>query len=433
MFKKHKREAITLRRDLGLFDATLAGIGIIVGAGIYVLIGSAAGLAGNAVWLSFVISALVAFLTGLSYAELSSIYQDASGEYSYVEHGINKRVAFVVGFLVMISLVVGSAAVSLGFAGYLNELLRLDNLFLLAICSIIFFTGINLLGIKNSMKLNILLTGLSVLGLVFVIALSVPKLGSINYFEMASDLSGVFKAASLIFFAYIGFESIVKLSEETKNPTKTIPAALLLSLLISTALYISVAFSAISILGWEQLSKSNAPLADVAYAIMGSKAWLIVLIIAIVSTGNTILLSLIAMSRMLYSMSKKYVNLSFLSAVSKTTKTPHISVLISGALTIAFLFAGSLNTVAEITNFIVFVVFAAINISVIRLRFMRHRHEAFHEPVNIGKVPILALLGFAASVMMILNLSLNVILIGTAIIIAGFALTFVLKETEAEY
>src|SRR3989344_1749718 len=123
MFKRHKRETLTLRRDLGLFEAVLAGVGIIVGAGIYVLIGAAAGYAGNAVWLSFVISAVVALLTGLSYAELSSIYPEASGEYSYVEHNFNKKFAFVIGYLVVFSLVIGAAAVSLGFAGYLGTVL----------------------------------------------------------------------------------------------------------------------------------------------------------------------------------------------------------------------------------------------------------------------------------------------------------------------
>ena len=97
-----------LKRELTLVDVTMAGVGIIVGAGIYVLIGSAAGYAGNAVWLSFLIASAIAFLTGLSYAELSSIYSEDSGEYSYVEHAFGKALAFIVGYLVIFALIVGA-------------------------------------------------------------------------------------------------------------------------------------------------------------------------------------------------------------------------------------------------------------------------------------------------------------------------------------
>ena len=128
MFKKHKRELITLRRNLGFFEATLAGVGIIVGAGIYVLIGAAAKYSGNALWLSFLISAVVAFFTGLSYAELSSMYSDDSAEYTYVEHAFNRNLAFMIGYLVILSLIIGAATVSLGFSGYLIHLIGTGRL-----------------------------------------------------------------------------------------------------------------------------------------------------------------------------------------------------------------------------------------------------------------------------------------------------------------
>jgi basic amino acid/polyamine antiporter, APA family len=419
MFKKHKREALTLRRDLGLFDATLAGVGIIVGAGIYVLIGTAAGYAGNAVWISFIISAIVAFLTGLSYAELSSIYCKDSGEYCYVEHNFGKSIAFVTGYLVMLALVLGAAAVSLGFSGYLNTLMNFGNVTILAIFSILLFTVINITGIKASMKLTIVLTGLSVLGLLIVIFFTVPKIGSVNYFEMI-NLSGVFKAASLIFFAFIGFESVVKLSEETVNPRKTIPLALLLSIGISTILYVLVAISAVSTLGWKQLAASSAPLTDVMTAAMGSNAGHIVTIIAIVSTGNTILLSLIAMSRMVYSMCKDYKKLRIFSKINSFTKTPLNAILVSTGITILFVLVGNLRVVAEITNYFVFVVFAVINLALIKSRYVKHRHEMFHEPFNLGKFPLLALLGFMSTVFLMLNLEKIVLLLGSILTGIGF-------------
>lgn len=428
MFKRHKREALTLRRDLGLFDATLAGVGIIVGAGIYVLIGAAAGLAGNAVWLAFLISAIVAFLTGLSYAELSSIYPDASGEYSYVEHNINKQTAFVVGFLVMISLVISAAAVSLGFAGYLDTFMGLGKPLAIAIATIIIFTVVNLIGIKQSMKLNILFTVLSILGLVIVFILSLGKMGSVNYFEMPNGLTGVFKAASLIFFAYIGFESVVKLSEETKNPKKIIPLSLLLSLFISTVLYIAVAFSAISVLGWQELAASKAPLADVANTIVGGNAFIVISLIAIVSTGNTVLMGLVAMSRMLYGMAKKYETFSILTTISSHSKTPYVAVVLSGALAIIFVYIGNLQLIAEITNFIVFVIFAVVNYCLLASRFRNHPAAKFRSPFNAGKVSVSAALGMVASVLMIIHLHRIVMFYGIMITFIGYGISFFLKE-----
>ncbi|MBN1502069.1 amino acid permease [Candidatus Woesearchaeota archaeon] len=426
MLRKHKREGITLRRDLGLFDATIAGVGIIVGAGIYVLIGAAAGHAGNGLWISFLISAFVAYLTGLSYAELSSIYSEDSGEYSYVEHTYGKKVAFVVGYLVILSLIIGAAAVALGFSGYLNAFFGLSSIVPIAIVSIILFSLINFIGIRQSIKINIICTILSLLGLIIIIVSSVPKLGKIDYFDIPSFV-GVLKASSLIFFAFIGFESVVKLSEETKNPRKNIPIALLLSLGISSLIYILVGISSISTLSWSSLATSRAPLAEVAQSAIGEYAWYIVSVIAIVSTANTVLMLLIAMSRMLYSMSHDYSKLNFLSKINKRTSTPHLAIMVSALATIAFVLVGNIEVVAEITNFSVFIVFTLINLALIKSRYIKHRHEMFREPFNIGKFPLLALVGFATTLLMIFNLELIVIISGVIMTLFGFLFYRLLK------
>ena len=421
MIKKHRRKTITLKRDLGLFEATIAGIGIIVGAGIYVLIGAAAGHAGNGIWISFLIAAFVALLTGFSYAELSSIYDDASGEYSYVEHTFGKKFAFIVGYLVLLAGIIGAAAVSLGFAGYFNALFGLNNTIITALFAIIFFTLINLKGIKQSMRVNSVLTVVSILGLLFIIFLALPRIGSIDYFDFTS-IAGIFKASSLIFFAYLGFDSVVQLSEETKNPRKNIPKALLLALGISTLIYILVAFASISVIDPQILGQSSSPLSDVATAILGSKAGLLLAVIAVLATSNTILLELIAMSRLIYGMSQSYVKLNFLSTVNKFTNTPHFAIIATSIFVALFMLIGNIETVAEITNFAVFIIFAAINLALIKSRYIKHRKEKFHEPFNIGKFPLMALLGLITTLLMIINLELNVILIGIGLIIFGFIL-----------
>jgi len=430
MIRKHKRKAITLRRDLGLFEATLAGIGIIVGAGIYVMIGAAAGYAGNSVWISFIIAAFVAFLTGLSYAELSSIYTEDSGEYSYVEHNFNKRIGFVTGYLVVVSLLIASAAVSLGFSGYLNQLFGSNHVPEIAIAVIALFSVINYIGIKQSIRLNIGFTILSILGLIFIVLVSASKIGSIDYFEI-TNYGGIFKAASLIFFAFIGFESIVKLSEETKNPRKNIPLALILSLSISTVFYIIIAICVISVVSPKLLAESSAPLALVASTVLGSKAGLFVSIVAIVSTGNTVLMELIAVSRMLYSMAHEYPKLMFLSKISKKTNTPYIAIIFSAIFTMLFVLIGEIEIVVESANFFVFLVFALVNLALIKSRYNNEHHkEVFHSPFNIGKFPVLALLGFLSTLFLIFSLETIVIITGTGITALGFVMYEFLKVTD---
>ncbi|MCM2325044.1 MAG: APC family permease [Candidatus Woesearchaeota archaeon] len=425
MFKRYKREAITLRRDLGLKDAVIAGVGIIVGAGIYVLIGAAAGHAQNGVWISFIIAAFIAFLTGLSYAELSSIYSSASGEYSYIEHAFGKKIAFIAAYLVLLSGVISAAAVSLGFSGYLNSLLNTSSIIPIAIAAIIISTLINIVGIKSSMNLTIFMTVSSIIGLLAIIVLALPHFGKVDYFDFPG-ITSLFKASSLIFFAYIGFESVVKLSEETKNPRKNIPLALMISLGISSIIYILTAIAAISVIPWNVLSSSSAPLADVGRVLLGSNAHLAISLIAVMATGNTIIMVLVTISRMIYSMAKEYPKIAVLSSVNKFTNTPHIAIIFTGLLSLLFLFLGSIETVAEITNFAVFTVFGLINLALIKIRFMKHRHEMFHEPLNIGKFPLLGFLGFLTCIFMIANLETKAVVIGSLLMASGLLIyTFI--------
>ena len=272
---------VQLRRTLGLFEVTLSGIGIILGAGIYALIGEAAGLAGNAVWISFALSAIVAVFTGLSYAELVSMFPKASAEYEYTSQAFGPFPAFTIGWLIIFSSVIGAATVSLGFAGYFQALtgasLLPSALILLAVLSAIVSVGI-----KQSARLVITFTAIEASGLVFIILLGTAYLGRVDLLEMSPlGFSGIFQASALIFFAFIGFEEMVKLSEETKDPEKNIPRGLILAMSASIVLYIMVAFSAVSVLGWERLSQSSAPFADIAYSALGPNASTIISIVAL--------------------------------------------------------------------------------------------------------------------------------------------------------
>lgn len=166
-----KETNVTLRRELGLFHATTVGVGLILGAGIYVLLGEAAGYAGNSVWLAFLISALVSLFTGFSYAELSSMFPKDAAEYAYTKAALGKMLAFFVGYFVILSAIISSATVAAGFAGYFGSLFGIQNLIAIAIVVIIFFSIINMLSVKGSSWTNIVFTLLEVFGLLLITVL----------------------------------------------------------------------------------------------------------------------------------------------------------------------------------------------------------------------------------------------------------------------
>ncbi len=402
-----KKKVFGLRRELGIFQVTIAGVGIILGAGIYALLGVAAGTSGNATWLAFLISALIALFTGLSYAELSSIFKGDSGEYDYIKYALSKWYAFLIGLSMIAAGFISAAAVALGFAGYFTQLVSMP-LIVAALLLVILMTLINFVGIKETSWFNTVSTFIEFGGLVIIIFLGLKNFGSVNYFDMPQGITGVFSSAALVFFAYMGFESIVKLGEETKDPAKVIPRSLLYSVVITAVLYVLVALAAVSIIGWEELNASSAPLATVAAAVLGSKAFILLGIIALFSTSNTVLITMVATSRLAYGMAKEKSLPKFLSLVHERTRTPWAAILIIMLLTFLFTVIGDIEIVANLTNLFLFITFASVNLSMIVLRYkLKDRKRSFRCPVNIGNFPVIPLLGFLSSLGMLVFVLFN--------------------------
>ncbi|MEA1984555.1 MAG: APC family permease [Euryarchaeota archaeon] len=410
-----------LKRELGLLEVTLSGVGSILGAGIYVLIGKAAGLAGNSVWMSFLLAAVAAALTAASYMELSSMYPRSAAEYVYVEKAYGQRSAFLVGWLVIVGLVIASSTVALGFGGYFYALFGVPVI-PGAIALILGFGLILLLGIKRSAQVAILMTLVEIVGLLVVIYIGVPHLGSVDYLD-PPNISGVFGAATLIFFAYLGFEDIVKLSQETKEAEKTIPKALVLAILISSVLYVLVSLSVVSVLNYQALAASPAPLADVASVVLGEDASMGLSMIALFSTANTVLLMLLGGSRMIYGMADTGALPGVFASVHSQRRTPHIAILAITISAMGFTFIGNIETVANMANFTVFIIFFMVNLSLIRLRYTEpHTARPFRSPLNIGNIPVLALLGAMVTLFLFIQLDLEVVLYGSILLVAGLVL-----------
>lgn len=419
-----------LKRHMGLFGTTMYGIGLILGAGIYVLIGQAAGIAGNVVWVSFVFGAVAAVFSGLSYAELSSMFPKSAAEFLFVKNAFrNNFLAFIIGWMTVFTSVISASTVALGFGGYFTGFFGLP-IVVSAVSLIAILSLINFIGIRESSWMNVIFTLIEASGLILIIYLGFTYSGTepVDYFENPFGLSGISLAFVLIFFAFIGFEDIVNIAEETKNPKKTLPRAIILAISITATIYILVSLAAIQILNWQELGASLAPLADVAKKILGSNGQIILSIIALFATANTVLIILVAGSRIIYGMAAQHSLPLLLSRIHHRTKTPWIAVLGIMITAIIFSFLENIVTVANISVFFIAITFGMVNLSVILLRYREPTIERpFKIPVNIGRFPLFPLFGVIISAYMMTQFNAYVISIGVGVIVAG-ALFYVLSK-----
>ncbi|MHB1090600.1 MAG: APC family permease [Ilumatobacteraceae bacterium] len=401
---------------------TASGVGIIVGAGIYVLLGPATGLAGGLVWLSFLIASALCALTALSYMELSSMFPKAGAEHEFARQVFPDWVSFTTGWAMTVALVIAAAAVALGFARYAGEFVTIDHR--LSALALIAFVGlIAAIGMKSASWIIIGLSAIQISGLVLIIAVGVNHVGEVDLLS-GKGPSGVFGAAALIFFAFIGFDEVITLSEETRDPHRTIPRALMLALAISTVLYIGVALVAVSVLGADGLAQSVRPLTDVMSETVGGIAVTIVGVIALVTTTNTTLLVVTAASRMIYSMSDTGSLPSGLSRVHNRQapwRAIFFVVIAAGSLTLV----GDLQLLASATDAVVYAMFILVNVVVIVLRKRQpNATRPFRVAFDVGWVPVIPIVGIIATVGMSSQLEVSSILLAFLFIAAGTAIFF---------
>lgn len=416
-----------LKKELTLFDAVVYGVGLIIGAGIYALIGKGAGLSGNSLWLSFVIGGFVALCSGLSYAELSSAFPKAAAEYTYVKHASRSHMlSFIVGWLSVFAAVMAVSTVAIGFAGYFNSLTGFQAIpaavALIALCA-----AADLSGTKISTRLIVAVTALEILGLFFIIALGlahIGKFGAGDYFSMPFGIDGVFSAAALMFFAYIGFEGIANMSEDTGNARKIVPVAVIASIIITTAVYILISLSVVSAASYTELSQSKAPMSFAAAALSKDLAVdipsdFIISVIAILATSSTALIGTMVASRILYGMQADEAIPKIFGEVNGKTGTPDKSVAAVAAFSILFALLGDIEKLANMTNFSIFAIFLAVNLALISLRLERGFAPKFRVPLSIRNIPITAILGALSSLWLLMRYGYEFATYGTFLVLSG--------------
>ncbi len=388
----------SLKRAFSLPLLTFYGLGTIVGAGIYVLIGEVAAGAGVHAPLAFLLAAVLAAFSAFSYAELSARFPLSAGEAVYTQRAFGRTwLAVTVGVMIVSIGVVSTATLVNGFVGYVQVFVQWPAWVIIGLL-VVCLAALAMWGITESAWAAAVTTLVELGGLFLILWVAWPSVDlgatlqqvlspSLTWVTLAGILGGAFVA----FYAFIGFEDIVNVAEEVREPSRTLPRAILLALGVATLLYMLVALVAVALLPAEKLAASDAPLALVYEEATGTPPVFISLI-SLAAVINGALIQIVMASRVLYGMAAQGWIPAQLAAVNAYTRTPLRSTVMIAVITLVLALWLPLLTLAEITSLITLVVFALVNLSLWQVK----RRDP--KPLGIVVFPrALPLLGFALS------------------------------------
>jgi APA family basic amino acid/polyamine antiporter len=419
---------VELKRTLNLFDATAIGIGAVIGAGIFGVLGLAVSYAGPAVVISMVIAGTVALFTAISFAELSSAIPKEGGTYQYAYEMTNPFVAFISGCMWLFAQTVAGSAVCLILASYLVGLIPLfpakivvfsfafSTVNIIAVSAALILTVLNLRGIKHSARVNNILVVTKILILCFFIVVGAFQVNTQYYSNFAPNgFFGILQGAAFIFFAYLGFGRIAALGEEVKNPKRTLPLAILLALGTSMILYVVTGFVATGLVSYNSLGTSSSLLlADAAKATGSYAVFATISFGALVATVSVLLTNLLGLSRVSFTMARNGQFPKALAKVHSKLGTPYVSILITGALMATLAFVADLRQAAAITSFSILTTHLILHSSAIRLRKKTPNLKTFKAPL----FPLIPYLGLASCVILMFSLPIESWIVSTIVIIA---------------
>lgn len=388
-----------LKRTAGFWQLMLYALGSMLGSGIYALIGQAAGLVGNAVWLSFLVALVAALTTALSYASLGSRHPRAGGAAYVTQRAFQMPIlSFVVGLALVCS---GLSSVATQSKAFARNILHLiyggwqppDTHVLVAVAAlgfILILAAIVYRGIQESMWANVVCTLIEATGLLIVIAAGMSYWGSVDLLEIPQEKADsslaflVMLGSALTFFAFIGFEDTINVAEEVKNPQRTIPYALVTATAIAAVIYIAVAVTAVSVVPWRELSSAPAPLSAVMQKAAPAFPASIMVFITLFAVANTALVNYVTASRLIYGMSRQGLLPRGLGAVHAGRQTPHVAILALLLVLVPLALAGSVKDLAESTVLLLLFVFSVVNSALVVLKLRPgEKPGAFEIPLAV--------------------------------------------------
>ncbi|MER5319131.1 amino acid permease [Streptosporangium roseum] len=430
-----------LRKDLSALDLTVFGIGVIVGTGIFVLTGRVArDLAGPAVALSFVAAGIVCALAALCYAEFASTVPVAGSAYTFAFATLGEFPAWIIGWDLMLEMMLGAAVVAVGWSGYLTSLLESLGIVLPSAIAgegttfnlpaalvVLALTAILVAGIKLSSRFNLVIVTIKIAVVLLVIVAGLFFINVANYTPfippskptpavgglaapliqvlfgitpVAFGVLGIFSAAAIVFFAYIGFDVVATAAEETRNPRRDLPIGIIASLLICTLLYVAVSLVVVGMQPYSQLSEA-APLADAFKAVGQTWAATLISIGALAGLTTVVMILMLGMSRVMFAMSRDNLLPRGLSKVHPRFGTPYRITILMGVIVAVLAGLVPLSTIAELVNIGTLFAFVIVSIAVVILRRTRpDLPRSFRTPL----VPLVPILSVLACLYLMLNL-----------------------------
>jgi APA family basic amino acid/polyamine antiporter len=401
---------------LSLFDAVNISLGSIIGAGIFVILGAAAAVSGPAVIVSVIIAAAVSLLTGVTAAELSRIYPRSGGVYVFAREAFSDFFGFLVGWVWLFSNIVAGATVAVGFGHYLTTFFPRWPASAGVVIVVVSTVLIHLLGTKESSRLNNFLVLFKIAVLLFFSAAAFLHFSGSNFRPFLPFGSrGVWAGAATIFFAYAGFARVAIVADEIEEPRKNVPRATLLSIVISTLIYLLVAVAAVGGAGFKILAGSGSPLADAIGSMgmgFGSK---LVALGGLAASGTVTLATVLGLSRLAQVMARDGELPRFVARVGGAKAVPKNAIVLGGAAMLALAFSADLPHIAYISSFSLLLYYGAMNLSGLR--------------VLKGRVRYVTVLGFISCLVLMANLPLLSWLVGAAVVAAG-ALYYALANVK---
>lgn len=387
MARKEPQNA--LKRSLGLLDATAISVGAIIGGGIFVVTGIVAGLAGSALVVSMVVAAAIAFFTALSFAELAAWQPVEGSVYEYARQVISPFSGFLAGWMWIVSNTFTGAAVSLGFAYYLTASFPGLPANVVAAVLCLAFTALNFFGARESARLNTILVAAKLLILGFFVVFGAFNANSANFAPFEPFNAGVLYGAYFIFFAYTGFARAAVVAEEVKDAKRNVPKALLLSLAISTIIYVLVGIVAVGLVGSTELEDSYSPLSQAISATGSPLAVQVVSIGGLLATASVLLTAILGVSRMAYSMARKKDLPQVLAKLHQKFSTPHYAIWVVGILMAALVLFFDLTGVVAVSTFGALFYYAFTNASALKLKTEQRRYHKIAPILGLGTCIVL--------------------------------------------
>ena len=395
------------------------GVGGTIGASIFTILGFAAGMAGPAVVLSFLIGGLLTILVGLNYSELSSTFPEAGGGYTFAKKAYGGMPAFLTGWLMVFANIIYGSLSALGFAQIVSFAIGFPILasIPLALATLAAFALLNLQGVEETGKTQLILVVVLVAGLILFVAIGSFFVSPSNLFPFApSGWVGVLEATSFTFVAYFGFEAIATVSGEAKEPGRHLAIATIASILICTAIYCAVSWVAIGIVGGDALARSPSPLMLVGAVSLGVPGMVMVGAVGAIGTLTSLNAAVIASTRILFALGRD----GFLpKEFTKLNRQgiPHIATVVAVILMAIFISTGIIDFIAHVADFNIFLALILVCLSLVYLRRKRGVLERpFRSPVVLAIISIVVLAFF------LLFLNNVAIAAGSALVFFGIVL-----------